>query len=838
MEKERFDISGMHCAACSARVERSVASLPGAADVSVNLLTNSLSLSYDEALLGKEDIIRAVEEAGYGAAPHRAAEKAAEAAPAADLAAAETRSLKRRLLVSLVFTLPLFYLAMGHMFHWPLPALLQPAGHPFLFSLTQFLLLLPVLIAGGFYYRSGFAGILRRAPNMDSLVALGTSAAVVYGLYALLRIAYGFETGDAAAISLFSMQLYFESAGMILTLITLGKYLEARAKGRTSEAISKLMSLRPSTALLLKDGKEQEIPLEAVQPGDILAVKAGAAVPVDGTVTKGYAVLDESMLTGESLPVEKDIGGAVIGGTVSRGGYFEMEARAAAADNTLSKIIALVEEATASKAPISRLADKVSGIFVPVVMGIALLTALVWLLLGQSVQFTLTAAISVLIISCPCALGLATPTAIMVGTGRGAGSGILIKSAEILERLHSVSAVVFDKTGTITTGEPAITDILPQGGITREELLSLAASLELPSSHPLAEPIVRRAQEEELPLLPVSELDFLPGMGLRGTVEGRELFGGNRRILSRAGVEGDWSALEDSLAAAGKTPLYFAERARLLGIIALADPLRDESAAAVSQLQAAGISVHLLSGDHERTARAIAAQLGIEQVMAEVFPDQKLEEIQALQQAGHVVCMVGDGINDAPALAGADIGMAIGAGTEVAIESADVVLMKSDPGSVAEAIALSRAVMRNIRQNLFWAFFYNCIGIPIAALGLLNPMVAAAAMSASSVCVVSNALRLRRMRILPARSNKPGQNHLPESKEEEFTMTTQIQIEGMNCAHCVASVEKALSALPGVEAVQVSLEEQSARLSLTQEIDPALLQEAVEGAGFTFRGLK
>ena len=855
MKKETYDVTGMSCAACSSRVEKAVARQSGVQQVSVNLLKNSMVVEYDESALSSAQIVAAVEQAGYGASPHEkpgAAVPAVQSGKQGGLSAAQQayRGMKKRLALSLVFTVPLFYLSMGHMMGWPLPGCFLGTENALVFAFTQFLLLLPIVFLNRQYYIGGAKALIQRAPNMDSLIALGSGAAIVYGIYAIYRIGIGFGQMDMDTVHTYMMELYFESAGTILTLITMGKTMEARAKGKTSEAITKLMDLAPKTAAVERDGTEHVIPAAEVQPGDVLIVRAGESVPVDGVVLEGASAVDESALTGESIPVEKQAGDAVIGATINKSGYFKMRATKVGDDTALSQIVRLVDEATSSKAPIAKLADKVSGVFVPVVIAIAVIAALAWLLTGHSVEFSLSVGISVLVISCPCALGLATPTAIMVGTGRGAANGILIKSAEALETAHSVNTVVLDKTGTITQGKPVVTDVLTLG-TERDELLTVAASLEKRSEHPLAEAIASEAEKEQLTLLPVEHFEQIPGQGLCAAVDGRNCLAGNRRMMEANGISGDpLFSRGEALAEDGKTPLYFAREGRLLGLIAVADVVKPTSAQAVAELSAMGIEVVMLTGDNERTAEAIRRQVGVDRVAAEVLPQDKEREIRRLQEGGKKVAMVGDGINDAPALARADVGIAIGVGTDVAIESADIVLMRSDLLDVSTAVQLSRAVIRNIKQNLFWAFFYNAIGIPIAA-GVfypafhlkMNPMLGALAMSFSSVFVVSNALRLRWFNAKHAapqeRSSSPhGGAEIASSEQTaneekgEATMEKVISIEGMACMHCVKHVQEALAAVPGVQEVTVDLEGKSATVSVDSSVTDEALKAAVDGAGY------
>ena len=839
--KQKFNVTGMTCSACSAHVTKAVEKLPGVSSVNVNLLGGSMLVEYDPGAESPESIIAAVDDAGYGAAlPTSKGGAKADAAPAVDMEA-ELLGMKRRFVISLCFLLPLFYIAMGHMMGWPLPHFFHDSRNALSFALIQFLLVLPIMYVNDKYYKVGFKTLLHGSPNMDSLIALGSLAAVVYGVAALFQISYGMGHGDAERVSKWSMDLYFESAGMILTLITLGKYLETRSKGKTSEAISRLMDLAPKTATVLRDGAEVEIPVEDVAVGDLILVRPGASIPVDGEVTEGTSSVDESSLTGESIPVEKGPGDRVVAASINKSGSFTFRATRVGDDTTLAQMIALVDEAASSKAPIAKLADQVAGIFVPTVNGIALVTAAVWLVLGYGEEHALTAGVAVLVISCPCALGLATPVAIMVGTGKGAENGILIKSAEALETLHTVSTVVLDKTGTVTEGRPRVTDLYPGEGITTEELLCVAASLEKPSEHPLAEAIVREAEERKIPLVPVRDFEAVHGRGVRAEVQGSYYLAGNRAMMEESGIDlGAEHLMADGLAENGKTPLYFAQDGRLIGLIAVADTVKPSSAEAMRGFRALGIDVVMLTGDNQRTADAIGRELGVTKVIAEVLPQDKEAVIASLQTEGRRVAMVGDGINDAPALARSDVGLAIGAGTDVAIESADIVLMKSDLLDAVTAVELSKATIRNVKQNLFWAFIYNIIGIPLAA-GVwfpltgwqLNPMFAAAAMSLSSVSVVSNALRLKLFkprRSHPAESVPTGADGHIDMKKEVCQMEKKLTIDGMMCQHCVAHVSKALNSLPGVTA-SVDLDTKTATVSGTAS-DEAL-KKAVEEAGYS-----
>lgn len=837
--KQKFDVTGMTCSACSAHVEKSVSKLEGVQCVNVNLLQNSMVVEYDDNALGTTDIIHAVESGGYGASVQ--GETKTQEAPK-NVAAEEMHHMKRRLIASFCFLIPLFYISMGHMMGAPLPAILLGDENVMIFALTQLFLTIPVLIINKKYYVVGFKALWNKAPNMDSLIALGSAASVVYSVFAIYSMAYAMGHGDLMTAHHYGMELYFESAAMILTLITVGKYMETRSKGKTSEAISKLMDLAPKTATVLRNGVEQEIPVEEVVTGDTIIVKPGQRIPVDGKIMEGFSAVDESAITGESIPVEKQVGDTVIGATVNKSGYFRMTATRVGKDTTLSQIIALVEEAGASKAPIAKLADKVSGVFVPVVITIAVLAAVIWFVAGnQPFSFALSIGIAVLVISCPCALGLATPTAIMVGTGKGAEYGILVKSAESLEIAHQVQTVVLDKTGTLTEGKPVVTDVVLAKGILRNRLLKQAAAVEALSEHPLAEAIVAYAKEKEVAFEKAENLTATAGQGVEADVAGKHILAGNLKMMRERGIQlGEWEAKAVELAEAGKTPLFFAENETFLGIVALADTLKPTSKAAVDAFHQMGIEVVMLTGDNKRTAEAIAKELDI-QVIAEVLPQDKEREVRRLQEQGKKVAMIGDGINDAPALMRADVGVAIGAGTDVAMESADIILMKSDLMDAVTAIELSHATIRNIKENLFWAFFYNACGIPLAA-GVfypllewkLNPMFAAAAMSFSSAFVVGNALRLRLFRpkyaktttALPKEDIQKELNH-----KEEIGMKKVLKIEGMMCNHCTGRVEKALNDLDGVTA-EVSLEGKSATVTLSKEVSDETLVQTVTDAGY------
>lgn len=830
--KQQFRVGGMSCAACSSHVEKSVSALPGVRLAQVNLLAGSMTVDYDESLCDQAAIIAAVGHGGYTASVKTAENDTPANAPDADDG---LREMKRRILISAVFLIVLMYFSMGPMIGLPMPPLVSGIKQAFVLTLIQLVLTLPIVFVNHKYYTNGFKTLFRGAPTMDALIAVGSGAALVYGVYALFAIGSASASGDIGTVHTLAHDLYFESAGMILTLVTLGKYFEARAKRKTGEAIAALMDLRPQTATVRRGGEEISIPVEDVQVGDLVVVRGGQSVPVDGEIVEGRAALDESALTGESMPVEKGRGDTVIGATVSKNGYFVMKASRVGDDTTLSQIIRLVEEAGASKAPIAKLADKVAGVFVPVVLVLAALTAAVWLLMGQTGSFALTRAIAVLVISCPCALGLATPVAIMVGTGVGARNGVLFQSAEALENLHGVQSVILDKTGTVTEGRPVVTDIQSLG-VEQDDLLSLALSLEEKSEHPLADAIVRYARSHGAKERQTTDFTATEGQGISAVVDGVPCMAGNRRMLLANGLVLPRGAQQtgERFASEGKTPLFFAANRQVVGIFAVADVVKPTSRAAIDLLRGLGVEVTLLTGDNRVTAEAIAKQLGIDKVVAEVLPQDKEKAVREKQAEGKKVAMIGDGINDAPALARADVGIAIGAGTDVAISSADVVLMKSDLVDAVDAIRLSRQTLRNIKQNLFWAFFYNVIGIPLAAgvlwipLGLkLSPMFAAAAMSLSSVCVVSNALRLKFFTATPRpESDEPL---IVVQEEERKEMTKVIKIEGMMCAHCSGRVREALEQL-GLTA-EVSHESGTAIVQGALP-DDKTLSGAVEQAGY------
>lgn len=883
--KERFDVTGMTCSACSSHVEKSVGKLTGVENVSVNLLTNSMQVEFDENKLDTAGIIKAVEDAGYGAAVKDGHAKSgtktsgqSDSQENSGLSAVEqnVKNMKKRLIVSLIFWIPLMYVSMGHMIYQWLNIPMPPFTMNFLhgnenaitYAFTQFLLLLPILIANQKYFKNGFKTLWHRSPNMDSLIAIGAGAAILYGIFAIYRIGYAMGHGDMMVVHQYAHDLYFESAGTILTLITIGKYLETKSKGKTSEAITKLLNLAPKTVTVVRDGVEQVVDATDVEKGEIFLVKPGESVAVDGIVLEGKSSFDESAITGESIPVPKQEGDTIVSASMNKSGLIRAKATKVGEDTTIAQIIRLVEEASSSKAPIAKMADKIAGVFVPTVITIALITGIIWLISGATFEFAMSTAIAVLVISCPCALGLATPVAIMVGTGKGAENGILIKSGDALETAHQIDTVVLDKTGTITQGKPVVTDIICAAGknADKTQLLQIAGSLEKGSEHPLAEAIVNYCVTNNISLEKVTDFNALFGKGIEGTVSGTHYYAGNEKMMEEKGISLSTEQKNQiqALAKQGRTPLLFADEKQFLGIVAVADVVKPTSKEAVQKFRDYGIHVIMLTGDNEVTAQAIKEQVGIDEVIAGVLPTQKEEKISALKQAGHKVAMIGDGVNDAPALASADVGIAIGAGTDVAIESADIVLMKNDLLDAVGAVKLSKAVIRNIKENLFWAFFYNSIGIPLAAGVLyplfqikLNPMFGAAAMSLSSVCVVSNALRLRWVKLHDAKKtqSEPHQdvaastiadinqhnaldNNIKSTNNDkgESTMTTTISIEGMMCAHCQAHVEKALKEVAGVTEVTVSLENKNA--VVTGDASVEALKQAVVDAGYEVTDVK
>ena len=845
----QFDVGGMSCAACSSRVEKAVSKLPGVESCSVSLLTNSMGV---EGTASAGEIIEAVEKAGYSAAERGTAGDAGRSEAGAAAAAPDTSMLddketplmKRRLTASVIVLAVLMYFSMGEMmWGWPVPEAME--NNHVAMGLLQMLLTAVIMVINQKFFVSGFRGIIHRAPNMDTLVALGAGAAFVYSAYALFAMTGAQEAGDQETVMMYMHDFYFESAGMILTLITVGKLLEARSKGRTTDALRSLMELTPQTAVVIRDGQEMEVPVGQVKKGDIFAVRPGEKIPVDGVVTEGTSAVNEAALTGESIPVDKMPGDNVSAATVNQSGYLRCEATRVGEDTTLSQIIRMVSDAAATKAPAAKAADKVSGIFVPVVIVIALITFVVWMLAGQTVGYALARSISVLVISCPCALGLATPVAIMAGNGMGARNGILFKTAAALEETGKAAAVILDKTGTVTKGEPEVTDTIPADGITCEELMKLAYSLEAKSEHPLARAIVSAAGAMGLKAADVEDFKALPGNGLTAKLDGCTLSGGNLRFAeSQFGVTEAMKTTAAELASAGKTPLFFGRNSQPAGIIAVADVIKDDSAEAVRELQGMGIDVVMLTGDNQQTAEAVGKQAGINRVIADVLPDGKEKVVRDIQKTGRVI-MVGDGINDAPALTRADIGIAIGAGTDVALDAADVVLVKSRLADVPAAIRLSRAALRNIHQNLFWAFFYNVIGIPLAAgvwiplLGWqLNPMFAAAAMSLSSFCVVTNALRLNLLDIRNPEHDRKRINKTKIKNKEEKQMKKTMKIEGMMCAHCEARVKKSLEALPEVESAEVSHEKGTAVVSLKDDLTDDALKKTVEEQDYTVTSIE
>ena len=826
--KQKYDVMGMTCSACSAHVDKAVRHLDGVQDVNVNLLSNCMVVDYDENKVNDAMIQKAVEDAGYKAALETQSVQAQKQEETVD-------DKRKSLILSFAFLIPLFYISMGHMMGAPLPSFLVGESNMMVFALTQLFLTLPVMYINRGYFQRGFKSLWHRSPNMDTLIAMGSLAAAIYSIYAIFMMGYDLGHGQIHQAHQYMMQLYFESAAMILTLISLGKYLESCSKKKTTEAIEKLIHLMPSVATILKDGQEKEVAIEDVRVGDIVVVKSGQSIPLDGVIIDGQTSIDESMITGESLPVDKTVNDRVIGATMNVEGYIQVQVTHTSQEATLSQIIELVEEASSSKAPIAKLADRISGIFVPIVIVISLVTFILWMTLGQQTfHFALTCAIAVLVISCPCALGLATPTAIMVGTGKGAQLGILIKSAENLELLSKAQSIILDKTGTITQGKPQVTQIEALH-MSEDELLTLAASIENSSQHPLAKAIVAYAKEKKISLQKMEQFEMLSGKGLKGWIHGKMILSGNQRLIKEHDIDlSPVEALAQQLSNHGKTPLYYAYDGQIIGLIVVSDVLKQTSAKAIEQLKAMGLSVYMLTGDNRLTANAIGKELGI-QVIAEVLPQDKEKHIRDLQAQNQRVIMVGDGINDAPALMRADVGIAMTSGTDIAMDSADIVLMKNDLLDVVNAIELSHAVLKNIKENLFWAFFYNVIGIPIAAglfypfFGwLLDPMFGAAAMSLSSVFVVSNALRLRFF--------KPKyQNQI--RKQEVNQMEKKMNIEGMMCPHCQKHVSQALNSIEGVKAT-VDLENHCAYLQLDHDIEESLLVKAVEDAGYSVKGFE
>lgn len=845
MAKEKYNITGMSCAACSAKVERVVGKLDGVENVSVNLLTNSMQVEYKEDKLSSNDIIKNIADAGYGASLATATKQKKEEKSIKKTNDEAIASMKFRLKVSIVFLAILMYFSMGSMIGLPLPKFLSGEGNPVGFALTQLLLVLPVMYVNRKYYISGFKSLFHLSPNMDTLIAVGTVAAFTYGVIAIYVMGYALNNADMHTVTEYRMNLYFESVSMILTLITLGKFFETGSKARTTDAISKLIDLSPKRANVLRDGVEENILTEDVVVGDIVIVRPGESIPVDGMIIEGSTSVDESAITGESIPVQKEKGDKLIAATINKNGSVRIKATEVGEDTAISRIIALVEEASSSKAPIAKMADKVAGVFVPVVMGISLITFIVWLALGYDFSFALNCAIAVLVISCPCSLGLATPVAIMVGTGKGAENGILIKSADALETTHSIDTVVLDKTGTVTEGKPVVTDILTFD-TDENEFLKLAAGVESASEHPLAEAIVEKAKEKNLEIVSPTEFQAISGRGIVASVSGSKIIAGNEQaIKEQYGNSDNFTEVfkkGNELAAQGKTPMYFGKDGKLLGIIAVADTIKKDSKEAIQALKNRNIDVVLLTGDHKNTAMAIAKEAGIKKVIAEVLPTDKEEHIRELMEAGHKVAMVGDGINDSPALARADVGIAIGAGTDIAIESADIVLMHSSLKDVATAIDLSKAVIRNIKQNLFWAFFYNSIGIPLAAgvfylsLGWkLSPMFGAAAMGMSSVCVVSNALRLRAFKPKKVKKNNIENDEIElieNNRKEDKNMTTVINVNGMMCEHCKATVEKVTRGVEGVSNSLVNLDAKNVTIEHSADTDLEKVKKAITDAGY------
>lgn len=835
MKSQKFDIKGMTCSACSTAVDRNVKKLEGINEVNVNLLNNSMIVKYDENVLNNETIIKKVQDAGYEAFLVENGKKTQKNSTEENLGKIETNELKNRLIISFIFVIPLFYISMGHMLNWYLPHLFHGYSNAITFAFTQFLLALPIVFINIKYYKVGFKTLYKGSPNMDSLIAIGTSAAMIYGVFSIYKIGYGLGNNDIDMVIQYSHDLYFESAAIVLTLITLGKFLEARAKENTSEAINKLINLTPKTALVLRNNQEIEIPIDELILKDIVIVKPGNIVPTDGVIIFGNSSIDESMLTGESLPISKKVGDKVIGASINKSGSFKFEVTKLGEDTVLSQIIKLIEEASSSKAPISKLADRISAIFVPTVIVISILATVTWLFLGYSFEFALSIGIAILVISCPCALGLATPTAIMVGTGKGAQNGILIKSAESLEIAHTINTVVIDKTGTITEGKTQVTDIFTSEKITQDKLLQLCATIEKNSEHPLADAILKKAQEKEIELLNATDFEALNGLGIKAKVEDRVFYIGNKKLLDIKNISLDlFYEKSEKLANEGKTPIFIADENDILGLIAISDIVKPTSKDAILEFEKMGLEVIMLTGDNYKTANAIAKQININNVIAEVLPQDKEKEIQKLQSLGKKVAMIGDGINDAPALVRADVGIAIGAGTDIAIESANIVLVKSDLLDAVKAIQLSNAVIKNIKQNLFWAFFYNIIGIPLAAgvfytiLGWkLSPMFAGAAMSLSSVTVVLNALRLKLFEPKISKNLLEKNNISKGDKMEKI-----LKVDGMTCGHCKARVEKVVSAIDGVDSVEVDLASKNVTVKMSKDISEQTLSDVIVDAGY------
>ena len=866
---EKFNVTGMSCSACSSHVQKSVSKVAGVNKADVNLLTNSMVVDYDENTTNADAIIQAVKKAGYGATRANKENTASKNQQSpADIANENAKQMKKRLIFSIAFWIPLMYVSMGHMVYmWlgiDMPYItknfLHGSSNAITFAFTQFLLLLPIVAANKKYFTNGFKTLKNLSPNMDSLIAVGAGAAIVYGIFAIYRIGYGYGYGNMELVTKYMHDLYFESAGTILTLITIGKYLESRSKGKTSEAITKLMNLAPKTVTVIRDGVEKNIDVSDVVVGDIYIIKSGEAVGVDGVVIEGEASFDEAAITGESMPVAKKKGDNIVSASINKGGFVKAKAVKVGDDTTIAQIIKLVEAASSSKAPIAKMADKIAGVFVPCVMAIALITGIVWLIAGAGTEFALSNAIAVLVISCPCALGLATPVAIMVGTGKGAENGILIKTGEALEAAHLIDTVVLDKTGTITKGQPQVTQVIPYN-IEEKKLLEIAVSLEKASEHPLAEAVIKKCDSENISAKAVKDFKAIFGMGISGVLDGTTYYAGNMKLMESSGIIFDENISNkiDELSKKGNTPLIFADSNRVIGIISVADVVKPTSAKAISEFKKYGIHVIMLTGDNQVTAEAIRKEVGIDEVIAGVLPTQKEAKISQLKSEGKKVAMIGDGVNDAPALMSADVGIAIGAGTDIAIESADVVLVKNDLMDAVGVIKLSKAVIRNIKENLFWAFFYNSIGIPLAAGVLypiwgikLNPMFGAAAMSLSSVCVVCNALRLKRLKLNKGEnySENPNNNILDKQKNisssnkerkdnmSENGIVKTISIEGMMCSHCTGTVEKALNAVDGVNNVTVSLENKNAVVTVDDTVTDKQLKEVVTNAGYKVTGIK